>query len=97
MASSVSSECAFSQGGIMITKRCNQLKGDIIEALQCVKCCIYHDLLFHEQLPSSALETELDSEIEDREEEPETVEDESWDSMLLNDDNDEMADDESDF
>jgi hypothetical protein len=97
MASSVSSERAFSQGGITITKRRNRLKGDIVEALQCVKCCIRHDLLFREPPPSSALETELDSEIKDGEE-PEAVEDESWDSMLLDDDNDdEMADDESDF
>ena len=96
MASSVSSKQAFSQGGITITKRRNCLKGDIVEALQCVKCCIHHDLLFREPLPSSALETELDSEMEDGEE-PEAVEDESWDSMLLDDDDDKMADDESDF
>ena len=97
MASSVSSERAFSQGGIMITKQRNHLKGDIVEALQCVKCCIWHDLLFHELPPSSALETELDSKSEDGEE-PEVVEDESWNSILLdNDENDEMADDESNF
>jgi hAT family C-terminal dimerisation region len=97
MASSVSSERAFSQGGITVTKRRNRLKGDIVEALQCVKCCIQHDLLFREPPPSSALETELDGESEDGEE-PEAVEDESWDSILLDDEeDDEMADDESDF
>ena len=81
----------------MITKQRNHLKGDIVEALQCIKCCIRHNLLFCELPPSSALETELDSESEDGEE-PEVVEDESWDSILLNDDeDDEMADDESDF
>ncbi|KIK33711.1 hypothetical protein CY34DRAFT_32916, partial [Suillus luteus UH-Slu-Lm8-n1] len=37
MAASVSSEQAFSQGGITISKRRNRLKGDIVEALQCVK------------------------------------------------------------
>ena len=96
MASSVSSERAFSQGGITITKRRNHLKGDIVEALQCVKCGICYDLLFCEPPPSSALETELDSESEDGEG-LEAVEDESWDSMLLDDDDDDMADDESDF
>lgn len=40
---------------------------------------------------------ELDSDSEDGEE-LEAIEDESWDSWLLNDDeDDEMADDESDF
>ena len=96
MASSVSSERAFLQGGITITKWHNCLKGDIVEALQCVKCGICHDLHFHELPPSSALETELDSESEDGEG-LEAVEDESWDSMLLDDDDDDMADDESDF
>ncbi|KIJ35874.1 hypothetical protein M422DRAFT_103474, partial [Sphaerobolus stellatus SS14] len=37
MASSVSSERAFSAAGITITKRRNRLKGDIVEALQVVK------------------------------------------------------------
>jgi hypothetical protein len=96
MASSVSSERAFSQGGITITKRCNCLKGNIVEALQCVKCCIYYNLLFCEPPPSSALETELDSKSEDGSE-PEAVEDDAWDSVLLDDDDDEMADDEFNF
>ncbi len=46
MLSSVSSERAFSQGGITISKRRSHLKGDIVEALQCIKCAIWHDLLF---------------------------------------------------
>ena len=93
MASSVSSEQAFSQGGITITNRHNHLGSDIVEALQCVKCCIHQSLLFREPAPSSAVETELDGENVDGEE-PEDVE-EAWDSVLL--DEDEMADDESDF
>lgn len=40
MALSVSSERAFSQGGITMSKRCSCLKGDIVEALQCYKCAI---------------------------------------------------------
>ncbi|KIK81928.1 hypothetical protein PAXRUDRAFT_65288, partial [Paxillus rubicundulus Ve08.2h10] len=37
MATSVSSEQAFSSAGIMIGKHCSQLTGDIVEALQCLK------------------------------------------------------------
>jgi hAT family C-terminal dimerisation region len=97
MASSVSSERAFSQGGITITKRRNRLGSDIVEALQCVKCCIRHCLLFREPAPSSALEKELDSENDEREER-EVVEEKAWDSTLLGgDEDDERGDDESDF
>ena len=46
MASSVSSEQAFSSAGITISKRRNRLKGDIVEALQCLKCLIHHNLIF---------------------------------------------------
>jgi hypothetical protein len=48
MSSSVSSERAFSSAGITISKRRNRLKGDIVEALQCLKCLIHKDLLFPE-------------------------------------------------
>ena len=65
MSSSVSSECAFSQGGITITKQRNRLKGDIVEALQGVKCAIRHDLLFWEPAPSSTLEAEFSADGED--------------------------------
>ncbi|KIJ24706.1 hypothetical protein M422DRAFT_105963, partial [Sphaerobolus stellatus SS14] len=37
MASSVSSERAFSAGGITITKCHNHLKGDVVEALQVLR------------------------------------------------------------
>ena len=46
MASSVSSERAFSSAGITISKRRNRLKGDIVEALQCLKCLIHRNLIF---------------------------------------------------
>ena len=49
MASSVSSERAFSSAGITITKRRNRLKPDIVEALQFLKCLYHHDLLFREE------------------------------------------------
>ncbi|KAG6901222.1 hypothetical protein C0995_015084 [Termitomyces sp. Mi166 len=48
MASSVSSEHAFSSAGITISKRCNRLKGDVAEASQCLKCMFRNDLIFWE-------------------------------------------------
>ena len=48
MATSVSSERAFSSAGITISKRRNRLKADIVEALQCLKCMIKQDLVFRE-------------------------------------------------
>ena len=55
MATSVSSERAFSFAGITIAKHRNCLKPDIVEALQCLKCMIRRDLLFRED-PSVLLE-----------------------------------------
>jgi hypothetical protein len=98
MASSVSSERAFSQGGITISKRRNRLKGDIVEALQVIKCSLRHDLIFPESAPSSATEIEPhdvyeiyedageDGGVEDGEEE------ESWDTLLLDDGDNEDID-----
>ena len=53
------SKCTFLQGGLTITKHQNCLKGDVVEALQCVKCAIWHDLLFKEPAPSSIVEAEF--------------------------------------
>lgn len=92
MSSSVSSERAFSQGGITISKRRNRLKGDLVEALQCVKCAIRHDLLFRTPAPSSILEAEVgedtqDSRDDDESDDGENVE-KGWDLMLIDDDDD---------
>jgi hAT family C-terminal dimerisation region len=57
MASSVSSERAFSSAGITITKRRNRLKPDIVEALQFLKCTYHRDLLFREE-PSTQFEVD---------------------------------------
>lgn len=57
MALSVSSERAFSSAGIMICKHCSQLKPDIVEALQFMKCLYCQELLFREE-PSTAFEGE---------------------------------------
>jgi hypothetical protein len=103
MSSSVSSERAFSQGGITISKCRNCLKGDVVEALQCIKCAIRHDLLFREPAPSSLIEAkESDSDDQELENvstgrdsgEPvdEELDDEefSWDGLLIEDDDDDM-------
>jgi hypothetical protein len=88
MSSSVSSERAFSQGGITISKRRNRLKGDIVEALQCIKCAIRHDLLFREVGPSSTLEEE---EVSGSEPDDEAGSDEEvgWDELLIEDEDEE--------
>ena len=95
MSSSVSSKRAFSQGGITITKRRNRLKGDIVEALQGLKCAVRHNLLFREPAPSSTLEAELnvdgedekdDEDLEDSGEESEAAE--GWNDMLMEDEDD---------
>jgi hypothetical protein len=105
MSSAVCSERAFSQGGITISKRRNCLKGDIVEALQCIKCAIRHDLLFPEPAPTSKLEKEengTDGELENASTagEPEglpvecdesDIEDISWDGLLIEDDDDDEA------
>jgi hypothetical protein len=50
MASSVSSERAFSSAGITISKRRNRLNPDIIEALQFLKCLYRRELLFRDEV-----------------------------------------------
>jgi len=88
MASSVSSERAFSAAGITISKRRNRLQGDIVEALECVKCLLHQDLLFREVLNLAQVETELEGVVID-EELPRASDavskgDEfSWDSLLV--------------
>jgi hypothetical protein len=91
MASSVSSERAFSSAGITISKRRNQLKGDIVEALQCLKCLYHNELIFREVI--TALDEKLDMEKDELLDEAmdvdvEKVEEFSWDSILIDDDDD---------
>ena len=61
MASSVSSERAFSSAGITICKRRNRLDSDIIEALQCLKSFIQQDLMIQEFVSVADEEAELDN------------------------------------
>jgi 3'-phosphoadenosine 5'-phosphosulfate sulfotransferase len=94
MASSVSSERAFSQGGITVSKRRNRLKGDIVEALQCIKCAIRHDLLFRDSAPSSVLEAQLEAgEDEDSggdDDDVDMSDEQGWDELVIEEDDDDV-------
>ena len=97
MASSVSSERAFSSAGITISKHHNRLKGIIVEALQCLKCIYRNDLIFREVI--TALEEKNDMEKDELINSEMDVDDEkdkvfSWDSIL---DDDDDTDDETDL
>ena len=94
MASSVSSERAFSAAGITIGKRRNRLKGDIVEALECIKCLLHRNIIFREVIPASELEQELDSEevVDNEKDFVEAVEEAnefSWDQLHADDEGDE--------
>ena len=60
MASSVSSERAFSLAGITISKRRNRLDADIVEALQCLKSFIAQDLMARDVVSITDEEQDLD-------------------------------------
>jgi hAT family C-terminal dimerisation region len=64
MASSVSSERAFSSAGITISKRRNRLKKDVVEAIQCLKCMYKNDLIFRKAETIVDEEKEMDEDYE---------------------------------
>lgn len=98
MASSVSSERAFSAAGITISKRRNRLRHDIVEALQFLKTMIRKDLLFREKDPSSTVELDAEGDIvEDDGDDLWVDEDEhpvSWDSLLVEGDHADEGDEQ---
>ena len=63
MASSVSSERAFSAAGITISKRRNRLGGKLVEALQFLKCMYERNLIFRDEAYTEAWE--LSHEVHD--------------------------------
>ena len=80
MASSVSSERAFSAAGITISKRRGSLKCDIVEALQCLKSLINSDLIFRErdvtvdwEFENEVVDWEFENEVVDGDDDPEWV------------------------
>ena len=60
MASSVSSERAFSAAGITICKWRNCLDADIVESLQCLKSFILQDLMVWDVVSIAEEEQDLD-------------------------------------
>jgi hypothetical protein len=86
MASSVSSERAFSSAGITISKRRNRLKKDIVEALQCLKCMFHNDLIFRKVEMIVDEEKEMDKDFEltmDNEEVKSDLDEQfSWDQII---------------
>ncbi|KAG6874787.1 hypothetical protein C0993_012206, partial [Termitomyces sp. T159_Od127] len=64
--------------------------GDIVEALQCLKCAIWHDLLFRQPGPSSLDEARLEK-IEDDGNNGKLEAEEGWDELFFDDE------DENDF
>lgn len=86
MASSVSSERAFSSAGITISKCRNRLKGDIVEALQVLKCAIRRDLLF--RVPEVLVNDEAEIDVETEAEKAEKLDPEkggTWDFFIDDD------------
>lgn len=67
MATSVSSERAFSAAALTVTKCRNCLKGDVVEAIQVLRMMYQHDLIFREA-PTSTLELASEG-LDDGEEE----------------------------
>ena len=94
MASSVSSERAFSAAGITISKRLNQLKWDIVEAVEVIKCLLHHNIIFREVISMALVEKELEDEVIDEEvglyaEAVLEADKFSWDSLIDSDDDEE--------
>ena len=88
MSSSVSSEHTFLQGGLTITKHRNCLKGNVVEALQCVKCAIRHDLLFKELALSSIVEAEFADDHWQGDQVNEDGTEKGWDVEFVSDEED---------
>lgn len=88
MALSVLSERAFSSTGITITKHCNQLKGDVVKALQCLKVLYHNNLIFQEVIGAAQLKQELkevDIGTGDDEDWEDVDEEFCWDQLIVDD------------
>ena len=86
MASSVSSERAFSSAGLTLSKRRNRLQGDIVEALQCLKCMYHNDLIFREVVVATEEEVDLKGmDLELAGDASVAEEGFMWDQLLVND------------
>jgi hypothetical protein len=82
MASSISSERAFSSAGVTISKRRSRLKPDIVEALQFLKCLHRRELIYQEE-PSMMSESQMEMPVQEWVEGGEgSGEREGWDDMV---------------
>ncbi|TFY80105.1 hypothetical protein EWM64_g3907 [Hericium alpestre] len=81
MAASVSSESAFLQAGITISKHQSHLKADIVEALQFLKCLLHRELFFH-CAPSSIDEVDIVDVGEGQDVTEVDKDEEAWDDVL---------------
>ena len=79
----MSSEQTISSAGITLSKRCNQLQADIVEALQFMKCIFRHDLIFQEVQTVKEEEGILDSDLCDTD-----GAEVSWEELLIVDSSD---------
>jgi hypothetical protein len=90
IASSVSSEWAFSSTGITISKCQNRLKPDVVEALQCLKFMIKWDLFFWFDPSIAAYEMQEEKAASGLDSEANSKNGKSWDEMWIVDDDDEV-------
>ncbi|KAK0433068.1 hypothetical protein EV421DRAFT_1741802 [Armillaria borealis] len=74
-------ERAFSSAGLTLGKLRSWLKGDIVEALQCLKCLYRKDLIFREVVAFDGEEVEM--EDDQGPSPPPTIATVSWDEMLI--------------
>ena len=88
MASSVLSKCAFSSAGITLSKQRNWLKGDIVEALQCLKCMYHNDLIFWDVVVATEEEENLEEmDVELAGGADDVAEGFVWDQLLVDNNN----------
>ena len=92
MASSVSSKRAFLSAGITISKRRNRMKGNIVEAFQCLKLLYRNDLIFREVVtaveePPLSLNLKNDPLLNEGSINTVDIDKEfSWDRLIIEDD-----------
>ena len=80
----------------MVSKRRNRLKGDIVKALQCLKCMYHEDLIFRAVVTNREVQDEMENteyfeQSETTDEICEEAKTFTWDS-LIEDDEDEDND-----
>ena len=83
MVSSILSERAFLSGGITISKHWNRLKGDIVEALQVLKCLYHKDLIFREVVTVTKEEVDMEWEELKGGGDKDDAEGFSWDQLVV--------------